>query len=204
MIKMPCLFVREFNDNKSQRPVLTREVTPGCEWVLAGEGTASRKWDGTACAVIGGVLYKRFDAKGGKPAPVGAIPCQSSPDATTGHWPHWVKVSGNNPADKWHYEAWRALFAEEGGPDDGTYELCGPAISANAEGLTAHEFMKHGDYSLELTPRDFVGLQVYLTENRIEGIVFAHRDGRRCKIRRDDFSLDWGSKGKDRSPLLRK
>lgn len=203
MIKMPCLFVREFNGHN--KPVLTREVTPGCEWVLNGEGTASRKWDGTACAVLGGVLYKRLDAKCGKAAPVGAIPCQPLPDATTGHWPHWVRVSADKPEDKWHVEAWFDGFGHTGsGFDNGTYELCGPAIGANAEGLTAHELIKHGDHPLELAPRDFVGLQVYLTENRIEGLVFLHPDGRRCKIRRDDFGLDWGNKSKDRSPLLRK
>ncbi len=201
MIKMPCLFVRVFDGRN--KPVITSEVTPGCEWVINGEGTASRKWDGTACAVIEGMLYKRYDAKGGKAAPVDAIPCQPAPDATTGHWPHWIKVAWDSPADKWHIEAWRALISKYGMPEDGTYELCGPAIGANAEGLGFHEFMKHGDYSLELAPRNFDGLHVYLTLNRIEGIVFLHPDGRRCKIRRDDFGLEWGNKSKDRSPLLR-
>ncbi len=59
MKKMPCLFRRTFHGHDSA--TLLREVTPGCEWVLAGEGIASRKWDGTACMVKDGVLYKRYD-----------------------------------------------------------------------------------------------------------------------------------------------
>jgi hypothetical protein len=33
--------------------------------VINGEGQAFIKRDGTACAVIGGVLHKRYDAKRG-------------------------------------------------------------------------------------------------------------------------------------------
>lgn len=90
MRKMPCLFERDFTDKR--RPVLLRAVTLGCEWVLNGEGIASIKRDGTACAVIDGALYARFDAKRGKTPPPGAIPCDPEPDPVTGHWPHWVLV----------------------------------------------------------------------------------------------------------------
>ena len=108
MRKMPCLFVREFHD--PSRATITREVTPGCEWVLTGEGSASRKWDGSACAVIDRLLYKRYDAKKDRTTgayklpPRGAIPCDA-PDPMTGHWPHWVLVDNSNPADKYHTEA---------------------------------------------------------------------------------------------------
>lgn len=81
MKKMPCLFQRTFHGHDSA--TLLREVTPGCEWVLAGEGVASRKWDGTACMVKDGALYKRYDAKRGKTPPPGAIPC-GDPDPVTG------------------------------------------------------------------------------------------------------------------------
>ena len=73
MIKIPCLFERDFTDKRN--PILLPTVTPGCEWVMAGEGVATRKYDGTACAVINGELYKRYDAKQGKEPPPGAIPC---------------------------------------------------------------------------------------------------------------------------------
>jgi hypothetical protein len=192
MIKMPGLFVRVFAGRAE--PTITREVTLGCEWVLAGEGTASLMWDGTACAVINGVLHKRYDAKGGKAPPVGAIPCQPEPDATTGHWPHWIAVDANNQADKWHVAAWTHKVQWFGLPADGTYELIGPAIGANAECFEDLELKRHGDWQIDFVPRDFDGLLAYLTENMIEGIVFLHHDGRRCKIRRNDFGLQWGCK----------
>lgn len=36
-------------------------VTDGCEWVLKGEGIATRKLDGTACMVKDGKLFARYD-----------------------------------------------------------------------------------------------------------------------------------------------
>src|SRR5262245_46364429 len=105
MIKMPCLFIREFSGRNSF--VITEQVTPGCEWVLAGEGSASRKRDGTACFFKGGQLWKRYDAKKDKktgeykPPPAGAIPC-AEPDSVTGHWPHWAPLMEH---DYWHLEA---------------------------------------------------------------------------------------------------
>lgn len=122
MRKMPCLFQRDFTD--ARRPVLLRDVTPGCEWVLEGLGTASTKWDGTACAVIRGVLYARYDAKRDKRGvmkapPEGAIPCTEAPDEVTGHWPHWVQV-----LDQPHYKYHALAFAAQAPLADGTYELC--------------------------------------------------------------------------------
>src|SRR6476620_6230466 len=107
MKKVPCLFQRDFGGGRE--PLARPEVTPGCEWVLAGEGVATRKRDGTACAVVGGVLHLRYDAKRGKQPPPDAVPCQE-PDAVTGHWPHWLPV-GDRPEGKWHREAWAALPA---------------------------------------------------------------------------------------------
>ncbi len=61
MKKMPCLFVRHFEGQRVTE--MTRTVTTGCEWVLEGVGTASVKWDGTACLIEGGALFKRYDFK---------------------------------------------------------------------------------------------------------------------------------------------
>lgn len=41
MKKIPTVFVRDPDDRKHVLP----QVTPGCEWVLAGEGRATRKFD---------------------------------------------------------------------------------------------------------------------------------------------------------------
>lgn len=184
MKKIPCLFERVFDGPRNSK--LTNLVTVGCEWVFEGEGTASRKWDGTACAVIEGKLYKRYDAKNGKLAPIGGIPCQE-PDPVTGHWPHWIPTTPL--ADRWHLEAVRDGLKLE----DGTYELVGPKVNGNPEGFGEHTLLRHGDTVLEV-PRTQQGLCEFLMANVIEGIVFAHPDGRMCKIRRADFGMEWGNR----------
>ena len=112
MKKIPTLFVREFENHRVVK--VLPEVTPGFEWVLRGEGTPTVKIDGACCAIIDGKFYKRYDAKKDKRGnlkipPSGAIPC-CDPDPVTGHWPHWVLVDENDPADKWFVEARNSMI----------------------------------------------------------------------------------------------
>lgn len=188
MKKIPCLFERDFSDKR--HPVLLDKVTPGCEWVTLGEGVATRKWDGTACAIIGGELYARLDCKNGKTPPTGAIPCCDL-DPVTGHWPHWIRA--DRPEDKWIREA-RENWT--GDPLDATYEAIGPRIGANHEGVSMHQMRLHGADVIPECPRDFWGMRAFLKGQRIEGVVFWRHDGRMVKIRRDDYGLDWPMKGK--------
>ena len=163
------------------------EIAPENKWVLDGEGIPTRKFDGTATAIINGELYKRYDAKRGKQVPVGAIPCQE-PDAITGHYPHWIKCERNKPSDKYHFEAFDILNNKE----DGTYELCGEKIQGNPEHISGHRLIKHGIEQLSITDFSFEGLRKYLSnpELDIEGVVFHHRtDDRMCKIRKCDFGI---------------
>lgn len=97
MKKIPTLFEREFFP--CHKVKITDRVTPGCEWVLAGEGVATRKLDGTCTMVKDGKLFKRYDAKNGKPVPANAIPCQPEADPVTGHLPCWMPISDTDPAD---------------------------------------------------------------------------------------------------------
>lgn len=192
MKKMPCVFQRDFPADRSAR-VCRDEVTPGCEWVLNGEGIATRKWDGTTCAVIEGHLFARFDAKldrngARKSAPAGALPCDPAPDPVTGHWPHWVKVE-LQPEFKFHREAWD--YVAHCAPP-GTYELIGPRINANHERIEGpHRLMRHGIHLFSDAPRSHSGLKEYLSRLDAEGIVFHHEDGRMAKIRRHDFGFEW-------------
>jgi hypothetical protein len=186
MIKIPCLFQRDFSDKR--RPLLLRAVTQGCEWVMAGEGVATRKRDGTACLVKDGVLYKRYDVKKGKTVPSGAVPCTPLADPVSGHWPHWIPV-GPEPDSRWHMEAWK-----KGSHADGTYELCGPKINGNPEQLDEHVFIRHGSEVLDCIPRDYDKLRETLRLARYEGVVFHHPDGRMVKIRRDDYGFAWPPK----------
>ena len=178
MNKIPSLFTRNYDGDR----LVIDEVVPGSEWVMNGEGIATRKFDGTACMVKDGKLYKRYDRKKGKPAPKGWEPCEDSPDAHTGHWPGWLPVGGL-PEDKWHREAW-----ENEGRDlpDGTYELCGPKIQGNPEGFSKHVLIPHGQEPLP-APRTYAELKVYLGTHDYEGIVWHHIDGRMVKIKKKDF-----------------
>lgn len=185
MRKIPSLFQRNYDGDRLVRD----EVTSGCEWVLAGEGVATRKWDGTCCLVRDGRLFKRYDAKHGKTPPANFEPAQD-PDPVTGHWTGWVPV-GDGPEDRWHREA----FARCQPLDDGTYELCGPHFQANPEGLAEDTFIYHGiDLLPRSAPRTFDGLRDYLATANIEGIVWWHTDGKRlCKIKTRDLGLKRGA-----------
>jgi hypothetical protein len=163
------------------------EVNPENQWVIDGEGIAYRKYDGTACAIIDGKLYKRFDLKPGRSLPDNAIPC-CEPDETTGHHPHWVPCVSGNPEDRWHWEAYHHMDFKS----DGTYELVGPKINGNKDDLVNHKLVDHQSGYIALNaPRSFDGLKEWLSERNIEGVVFHHPDGRMAKIRRKDFGLKW-------------
>lgn len=88
MKKIPKLFKFDRDNHR-----VIDEVTPGCEWVLAGEGVATRKWDGTTVLVKPDqTLWKRYDAKPGRVPPPGFEPAQE-PDLVTGHHPGWIPTS---------------------------------------------------------------------------------------------------------------
>lgn len=179
MRKIISLFQRNYDGDRLVR----NEVVPGAEWVIAGEGVATVKFDGTCCMIRDGKLYKRYDVKSGRTPPIGFEPAQE-PDSVTGHWPGWLLV-GNEPGDKWHREAWENL---ETMPADGTYELCGPKVQGNPEGLSTHKLIAHGCERLD-APRTYNEIKEWLRYKSIEGIVWHHPDGRMVKIKRRDFGL---------------
>lgn len=178
MKKIISLFQRNYDGDRLVRD----EVTPGAEWVLQGEGIATRKYDGTCCMVRDGKLFKRYDAKRGKKPPEGFEPAQD-PDPKTGHWPGWLPV-GDGPEDEWHREADTLQYL----PND-TYELVGPKINGNAEGFDFHWMLRHGDVGFPDCPRTFNALKEWLKDKDIEGIVWHHPDGRMVKIKKKDFGL---------------
>jgi|SRR6478736_2199348 len=200
MKKIPSLFVRNYEmigtvDGVKNRVLATEQVTPGCEWVLNGEGIATRKWDGTAVLITNGVLYKRYDAKHGKTPPPNFEPCQE-PDPVTGHWPGWVPVYEHLPENKWIIEAFSnsCEVRKPHGLPDGTYEAIGPKIGGNKDKSTIHQLRKHGAakiWTSETLLRTFKSIRDSLEYYNIEGIVFHHPDGRMCKVKRSDFGLPW-------------
>ena len=188
MKKIPTLFVKEYDD-EGRYLGLRREVTPGCEWVMEGEGEATEKVDGAACAVINGRFYRRYTVKAGqKRIADKAVPCGEGPDPYTGKWPHWLPVSYLRTADKWFIKAW------ENTPwchDEGTYEAVGPHFQANPYGLDEDVLEKHGRIKMPDFPRTFDGMRDYLAAHEIEGVVFWKDGEPKCKIRRKDFGLRW-------------
>ena len=202
MIKIPSLFRKDWTGNR----LVYNEVLPGTEWVLQGQGIATIKFDGTACLLQNGILYKRYDRKikrkyrqqiinmryipkepDFKSPPNGWFPAEPCPDKSgTYHWFGWLPVSESNPADKWHIESYKDKTLE-----DGTYELVGPKIQGNPYYLDTHELWKHGSMVIENVPFAFSELEVFLDNHKIEGIVWHHKDGRMAKIKRTDFGLNW-------------
>lgn len=165
------------------------EVNPENEWVFT-YGIPTRKFDGTATAIINGEIYKRYDVKKGRQVPDGAIPCQEA-DLITGHHPHWLKCSHDKNEDKYFFEGFNSL-AELGKVEDGTYELIGEKVQGNPEKIEGHKLVKHGCEVLQLPSLNFEDLKAFLSDayNDIEGIVFHHKsDGRMCKLRKSDFGI---------------
>lgn len=191
MRKIPTLFVRDPED----RRYVTSEVTPGCEWVIAGEGVPTRKYDGT-CVMLdeNGRWWARREVKRGKTPPPNYMPVER--DETTQKIVGWEPV-GQSPFAKFHAEAlepltkFGALIGQSVKP--GTYELVGPKINGNPEGASSHRLESHANAELlggwdEVT---FETLREHLTSwiaaEGIEGIVWHHPDGRMAKLKVRDF-----------------
>jgi hypothetical protein len=184
MKKIPSLFVRDWDSNPDR---VTDQVTEGCEWVMAGEGMPTQKWDGTAVLVRDGKLFARYDCKRGKTPPEGFEPC-GEPDPKTGHHPGWVPAT--RPDDKWIRKAYE-YSAAKGDVEDGTYEAIGPKINGNNERVDEHMLQRHGSYRLLGIELSYEGIRDYLSKADIEGIVWHHPDGRMVKIKTGDFGLRW-------------
>jgi len=167
---------------------------PGAEWVVEGEGVATRKWDGSCCMVRDGKIYKRYELKKGKKAPLFFEPMQE-PDPVTGAVPGWVPC-GNGPEDKWFQDAFANEVKHFRVPD-GTYEAIGPHFGGgnhvtNPECREVDMLERHGECILDDVPRDFEGLKKFFSETvspNFEGIVWHHVDGRMVKIKARDFGI---------------
>lgn len=181
MKKLKTLFKKDPNNLGK----VINEINPSNNWVFTDQAIATRKFDGTSCAIINGDLFKRFDLKPGRQLPENTIACQDA-DSVTGHHPHWVKCERSDKSNKWHFEGFDKLEIKS----EGTFELCGPKVQGNPENLERHELIKHGAEKLEIKELSFEGIKRFLTENDIEGIVFHHKSSEMmCKVRKKDFEI---------------
>lgn len=216
MQKIPTLFKKKYNDNGKYLGVIPEwnvELDPNKLYA------ATVKWDGTACIIIDGELYKRYDVKPGKKIPDSAIMCQPY-DKDAKHNPCWVKCDRNNPSDKWHWAAF-----DEGGSYaspfwgksmrrpffNGTYELIGKHIQNNPYRINNEILIPHGDCILDTRKiitslpqyefeqfRDLLlreicieGIVLWSTHNISEWEVITKVDKPVAKLRRKDFGYKW-------------
>jgi hypothetical protein len=191
--KIISLFQRNYETDRLVRD----EVVPGAEWVLEGEGAATRKWDGTCCLIRvrnsllrEKQLLKRYEVKKGKQPPADFEPA-GPVDEVTGKQQGW-RLVGDGPEDRWHREAWEHLKHEcamlRWEIREGTYELCGPKVQGNPEDLRDHELVRHGNENVD-APRTFEELREWFKTAGIEGVVWWHPDGRMVKIKAKDFGI---------------
>lgn len=177
MEKIPTLFQRDPQDRKRVLP----EANPACQWVLDGEGVATRKYDGT-CVLLddGGVWWARREVRPGRTRPPGYRPVMT--DGNTGKTVGWEPIAQSSYA---------RYFAEvdTAGLPPGTYELIGEKINGNPEGVRGHALVRHADADRLDVPRDLDGLRAWLLAHpSFEGIVWHHPDGRRAKLKYRDFA----------------
>jgi Family of unknown function (DUF5565) len=185
--KIISLFQRNYETDRLVRD----ELVPGAEWVPAGEGVATVKYDGVCTMIRDGKLYKRYELKPGKTAPPKWEACEEV-DPNTGKQMGWVPVhEGENARDedKWMLEALRNTFGNRH-RTGGTYEFVGPKAQGGVEGFSRHTLIPHGMEHLENAPRTFEAIRGFLLANDyIEGIVWHHPDGRMVKIKGKDFGI---------------
>lgn len=181
MRKIPTLFRRDPVDMRH----VTREVHPDCQWVINGEGEATRKYDGTCVMLDGERWWARREVKPGKESPDNFVPVETDP--ITGKTVGWEPIEQSAFA-KFHAEA--VVFGNSTGITSwprGTYELVGPKVNGNPERTRTHALWAHSAADVLDAPRDFDGLAEWLAAFPGEGIVWHHPDGRMAKLKRRDF-----------------
>jgi hypothetical protein len=173
--KIKTLFVRDPDDRRYVLP----EVEPGCEWVTAGEGISTRKYDGTCVMFDGSEWWARREVKPGKASLDGFVAVQH--DQTTG------KTVGWEPAGQSAFAKYLAEATAGGTFAPDSYELIGPKINGNPEGASEHVVIPHGAQVLHDVPLDYDGLAAWLSAHTFEGIVWHGSLGRMVKIKCRDF-----------------
>lgn len=204
MKKIPTVFKRD-PDNMAN---VTEEVHPDCQWVLDGEGIATRKYDGTCCYLDENMKWwQRREVKPGKQAPEGFV--QVDYDHETGKKVGWVPFDTQgylHPLSDALDVSDIAATMSRKVPDifndvialasanmkPGTYELCGPKINGNPEGYQKHHLICHDDAQwIRPFNTTYEGLrETVLTlakHSGFEGIVWHHSDGRMAKLKARDF-----------------
>lgn len=179
MNKIPTLFVRD----PARPQLVTEQVTPGCEWVLSGEGITTIKKDGTNV---------RATVRGGRLVMMEKRRNPSREEKAAGA-PGYVQVEPADPSNKHIIAAFNATdFAQW---PDGTHpcEALGPKIQGGIESGTPmlYAFTLAPERLAASRPTTFEGIRFLLLGLIVEGLVWHHPDGRMAKIKRRDFGFKW-------------
>lgn len=189
MKKIPTLYVRDWSTF-----AVTDEVTPGCEWVLAGVGRPTRKYDGTCVPLDeNGKWWARREVKPDRtpPANFEAIEIDWQTGKTMGWEPieqsPWVKAWQDTLEHNEYF--WDEVITLEGEESDvGTYELCGPKVNGNPEGYEHHVMIRHSRVETVDGPKEPKALVLWAAQKLgAEGIVWHHPDGRMAKLKAKDL-----------------
>ena len=185
MQKIPTLFLRD----EANMARVTREVNPEAAWVLAGEGTPTRKRDGT------NVRIDVWRAKRGVYDAALEVWKRRNPtreEKAAGAEPGYILARREDPADKHIFAAVRETDFADWPEGQWPCEALGPKIQGGVESdvpcLYAFSLWPE---RLPEFPRTFDGIRDFLEANEIEGIVWQRENGDMSKVKRRDFSLPW-------------
>lgn len=200
MKKSPTVFERCC----PKRNLVSSIPNPACEWVFNGEGLATVKYDGTCVMWDLAQWWVRREVKPGQDAPEGFA--KADYDPVTGKTMGWVPATESGFA-KYLQEALTCPYDTNGDgdcgkylcpycgqKDPGTYELCGPKINGNPEGIEHHRLYNHSHATrlpLAKVSYEYIKEVFESPAGGIEGIVWHHPDGRYAKIKRRDYGLPW-------------
>ncbi len=176
MRKIPTLFLR----NTTDRAHVTDQPNPDCMWVFDGIGVATRKFDGTCTRLdAGGDWWARREIKPGKAVPPGYV--EEEVDVVTGKIVGWEPIGQSSFA-----KAFDTVSDKPTVP--GTYELCGPKINGNPEGLTEHRLIRHGGQTFMSPTYEPWSIIEEARQNGWEGVVWHEVEGpRRAKLKVKDI-----------------
>lgn len=181
MNKIPTVFLR---DPENMSRVLD-EVNPECQWVIDGEGVATRKYDGTCVMRDGeGKWWARREVKADKNPPPNYLAINY--DENTGKTIGWEPIEQSS-----FHKVWIDATINHVEPENaGTYELVGPRVNGNPEGYDSHRLIPHAEAEVleggsgPHTPEIIKNL-VDKTVRHFgwEGLVWHHSDGRMAKLK---------------------
>lgn len=186
--KMTALF-----DIDRVNHVGTDVVNEQSSWVFTEPAVATVKRDGTGVVITeDNEVFVRRSVKKGKRIPDGFRLAEI--DAFTGH------MFGVEPVAQSGFKGMmdKALLDASDYLWPGTYELCGPKINGNPEGLDKPTLIRHGAEVLPVIP-DMRTVEpgaahallkpifADLKERGVEGVVWWGADDKRVKLRVKDF-----------------